>query len=112
MRKKNLFGNEYEILYDTVRDHDTYGHLRVSLEVDRQMTDRCVVYLNGRSIGIIVTEPARRQDVHYIPYRFADTGDHQIASAPEVVHTCLKLERPMPFTSLGQATAAVISDFV
>lgn len=111
MRKKNLFGNEYEILYDTIRDHDTYGSLRVSLEVDRTLTDRCVVHLNGRPIGVVMAEPQPRHRVHYTAFRFNADGPCQIEIEPSVSKSCAPVTREAPFTTLGQATAAVISDF-
>lgn len=51
---KKKFGNEYEIQYECVLDHNAYEYLRVSIEVDRaNPTTRGVVCLNGRPIGLV-----------------------------------------------------------
>lgn len=111
MRKKNLFGNEYEILYDTIRDHDTYAFLRVTLEVDRKMTDRCTVLLNGRLIGVIVTG-ALDKDLIYKAYRVHPTGDVEIPISEQEMHKCVPIHATTPFLSVGLAAASIISDYV
>lgn len=111
MTKQKLFGGEYEIVYDTISDHDTYRHLRVSLEVERGVTDRCTVLLNGSTIGFIV---AYRSTKHTTEYR----GHRYIVASPTIPNTTddAKLSVPIGaervFTSIGICVAAIISNFI
>jgi hypothetical protein len=94
------FGNDYQIQYDTVLDHDTYNWLRVSFEVDRGNNDKAVLVLNGKEIGIIMTirdESGRFMGFH--AYR----KNEDPSAAP--LGSSL-------FNELGHAAAAIITNYV
>jgi hypothetical protein len=89
------FGNNYEVSYDTILDHDTYSFLRVSLEIPREEKDAAVLVLNGKEVGIIRTvRNAKGVVIGFAAYRNKEN--------PTVI-------REEPFEFVGQAAAAIIT---
>lgn len=102
IRTQKMFGDGYEIKYDTIIDHDTYSYLRVSLEVDREQTQRAHVLLNGRIIGMVevVVVPGQKK-VGYKANRSLNAGRSFVDHLSHVT-----------FSEMGRAVASIISDFV
>jgi hypothetical protein len=107
--KDRFFNNEYQILYDTIRDHDVYNYLKVSLEVDRGMDNVAVVWLNGKPIGAITII-----DHKYKALRKDTMGEFAIVTARTDTHDEVMRGTYLGrlFDTVGQATAAIISDYV
>jgi hypothetical protein len=100
MLKKLLFGDDHEIKYDSIINHDTYTYLRVALEVPRGQTQHALVLLNGKEIGKVVVWHNEKKTLGYTPYRKdRNTGDFLTLGET-------------PVRELGKAVAAIISDYV
>lgn len=51
MRAKKYFGDDHEIMYDSVMNHDAYAFLRITLDVPRGQDTESIINLNNKPIG-------------------------------------------------------------
>jgi hypothetical protein len=99
MLKKTLFGDDHEIKYDSIINHDTYTYLRVSLEVPRGQTEQALVLLNGKEVGKVIAWRKEKKTLGYMPYRKdKETGQFTTLGTESV-------------RELGRAVASIISDY-
>lgn len=100
MLKKHLFGDDHEIRYDSIINHDAYKYLRVSLEVPRGQDTEALVLLNGKEIGKVMVERDGKRTVCYYPFRKDQDANifYEFGIAP-----CREM---------GKAIGAIISDYV
>lgn len=101
MLAKNIFGDDHEIEYDVIRNHDVYSYLRVSLEVPRGQKEVAIVLLNGKEIGEVAVKKQGKKTLGYTARRYDVPGDN-------LRWYTIGTE----FRQLGLAVAAIISNFV
>ena len=101
MLAKNLFGDDHEIEYDIIRNHDVYSYLRVILEVPRGQKNIAIVVLNGKEVGEVHVRKEGKKTLGYSAKRYDSPGDN-----------LRWLEIGTEFKQLGLAVAAIISNFV
>ena len=101
MLAKNLFGDDHEIEYDVIRNHDVYSYLRVILEVPRGQKEMAIVVLNGKEVGEVTVRKNGNKTLGYTARRYDVPDDnlswHQVETE---------------FRYLGLAVASIISTFV
>jgi hypothetical protein len=97
MRKKNFFGNDHEILYGTVFNHDAYAFLHIILETQPGSTES-IVKFNHQEVGKIELIMVGKE-CRYLPYR--KVGKKFVRHLPK-----------KQFEELGRAVASVITDHV
>ncbi len=97
MRKKNYFGDDHEILFDTVINHDVYAYLRVNLEVPRGQDTEAIINLNNRTIGkVTAIRSEGGTTTGYVPQLFNGSG---FEAGPQE-----------PIRELGKAIARVVTN--
>lgn len=97
---KKFFGDDHEICYDSVGNHDVYKFLRVSLEVPRNQTDKTIVLLNGKEIGEIFVSKDGSKTLGYTGYRYRSEANNTYLAKDKISHR-----------HLGKVVAAIISDY-
>jgi hypothetical protein len=97
MRKKMYFGNDHEIMYGTVYNHDAYAHLHITLEIQPGNTESIVLF-NHKEVGKVEMIPMKKSVV-YVPYR--KVGNKFVQHLPKT-----------KFKELGRAVASIITDHV
>jgi len=101
MLAKNLFGDDHEIEYDVIRNHDVYSYLRVILEVPRGQKEVAIVVLNGKEVGEVKVRKEGKKTLGYTARRYDVPGNnlrwHTVGTE---------------FKQLGLAVASIISTFV
>lgn len=100
MLAKKIFGDDHEIMYDSVINHDVYEYLRVSLEVPRGQTTEALILLNNKEIGKVIVEKQGKKTFGYTPFKKSDIGEY------------IRLSDTKTFRKLGKAVASVVSDYV
>jgi hypothetical protein len=100
MLKKNMFGDDHEIKYDSIINHDTYTFLRISLEVPRGQDTEALVLLNGQEIGKVFVERNGKKTVGYFPFRKCLSTGNYVECAPTIIR------------KMGKAIASIITDYV
>jgi hypothetical protein len=98
MLAKNLFGDDHEIQYDTIINHDVYSFLRISLEVPRGQKEKAILLLNGKEIGEIIVKKDGKTTLGYTAIRYHGINPH--------MHSIGFYEQ------LGLACAAIITDYI
>lgn len=99
MYKKKFFGDDHEILYGTVINHDAYAFLHITLEVPRGQDTESIIVFNGKEVGKIVVVRNGTKVTRYMPFRKID--DKFVLHKPDI-----------HFRELGRAVASVITDYV
>lgn len=98
-----MFGDDYDMKFDCIVNHEAYSFLRVSVEVPRDQNKELVVLLNGREVGRLeAIRNMRKRVTGFKAFRFGKPND---PSRQTPVGDA-------PFPEMGRACAAIISDFV